>query len=175
MRWWPRAIRLQMLAGLVVLEAFSIVLFAVLLIHQQTIEVYERARHRLAHQATSVALQATEALKQDRPEGVGLSVKMMGEAPSVALAKMTDPAGKVLYVSNEGDPEQYTLDPAERAQIALITRNEPRVFTLGGDRWEGVKPILIDGTLRGYAWVETDRNWDHEELNGILRGTEYFA
>ena len=173
-RWWPRSIRWQMLAGLTLLEVLSLALFAALLIHQQTHEVFQRAQHRLAHQATSVALQAKEALLQQRPVWVGLSVKMMGEAPSVAFAKVTDPAGNVLYVSS-GEPEQHLLESAEKAQIPLMTRDEPRVFNLGMDRWEGVRPIYTGSDLRGFAWVETDRNWDHEELNVILRGTVIFG
>src|SRR5271166_4896818 len=129
-RWWPRSIRWQMLAGLVLLEVLSIVLFAALLVRQQAHEVHERMLHRLAHQSTSMALQATEALQQDRRTWVGLSVKMMGEAPSVAFAKVTDPAGNVLFVSR-GEPEQVELDPAERAQIPLLTSGEPRVFAYG--------------------------------------------
>ena len=163
-----------MLAGVLLLEALSLALFAALLIHQQTHEVFERAQHRLAHQATSVALQAKEALLQERPTWVGLSVKMMGEAPSVAFAKVTDPVGNVIFVSN-GEADQYALEPSERAQIPLMTRDEPRVFNLGRDRWEGVKPIYTGSDLRGFAWVETDRNWDHEELASILRGTVLFG
>ena len=173
-RWWPRSIRYQMLAGLLLLEALSLALFAALLIHQQTHDVFERAQHRLAHQATSVSLQAKEALLQERPQWVGLSVKMMGDAPSVAFAKVTDPAGNVIFVSN-GDPAQYTLDPSERLQIPLMTRDEPKVFNLGKDRWEGVKPIYTGSDLRGFAWVESDRNWDYEELASILRSTVLFG
>jgi PAS domain S-box-containing protein len=174
MRVWPRSIRLQMLAGLVLVEVLSIVLFAALLTRQQTNEVYERAQHRLAHQATSIALQAKEALQQDRPAWVGLSVKMMGEAPSVAFAKVTDPAGNVLYVS-QGEPEQEALDPAERAQIPLMSTDEPRVFRFGNNRWEGAKPIFTGTELRGFVWVESDRNWDQEELRAILRSTVIFG
>jgi PAS domain S-box-containing protein len=121
-----------------------------------------------------MSLQAKEALLQERTQWVGLSVKMMGDAPSVAFAKVTDPAGNVLFVS-AGEPEQYTLEPSERAQIPLMTRDEPRVFNLGKDRWEGVKPIYTGSDLRGFAWVETDRDWDHEELASILRGTVLFG
>ena len=173
-RWWPRSIRWQMLAGLLLLEALSLALFAALLIHQQTHDVFERAQHRLAHQATSEALQAKEALLQERPQWVGLSVKMMGEAPSVAFAKVTDPVGNVIFVS-AGEPEQYTLDASERAQIPLMTRDEPKVFNLGKDRWEGAKPIYTGSDLRGFAWVESDRNWDNEELASILRSTVLFG
>jgi PAS domain S-box-containing protein len=163
-----------MFAALVMLEVLSIGLFEALLIRQQAHEVHERMVHRLAHQASSVALQSTEALQQDRPSGVGLSVKMMGEAPSVAFAKVTDAAGNVLYVS-QGQPEPAALDPAERAQIPLLGNGEPRVFAFGKDRWEGVKPIVTGNDLRGYAWVETDRSWDFEQLDSILRSTMIFG
>src|SRR5271165_1200722 len=125
MRWWPRSIRWQMVAGLVLLEALSIGLFTALLIRQQAHEVHEHMLHRLAHQATSMALQSAEALQQQRTGWVGLSVKMMGEAPSVAFAKVTDPAGNVLFIS-QGEPEQMALDPVERAQIPLLANGEPR-------------------------------------------------
>src|SRR5580704_2116292 len=154
MRWWPRSIRWQMLAAVVLLEVLSIGLFAALLIRQQAHEVHEHMLHRLAHQSTSMALQAAEALQQQRTGWVGLSVKMMGEAPSVAFAKVTDPAGNILYVS-QGEPEPVTLDPVEKAQLAQVDRSAPRVFAFGKNRWESVKAIVTGDDLRGYAWVET--------------------
>jgi signal transduction histidine kinase/HAMP domain-containing protein len=163
-----------MLAGLVLLETLSIALFATLVIHQQEQEVHERMLLRLAHQATSMALQAKEALVQQRPGWVGLSVKMMGESPSVAFAKVTDPFGNVLFVS-EGEADEKPLDPVERVQIPLIVKDEPIVFTLGNDQWEGMKPIYTGSDLRGYTWVETDRNWDHEQLDTVLHGMVIFG
>jgi len=174
MRWWPRSIRWQMLAGLVLLEALSLALFAGLLIRTQTHEVYDRAQQRLAHQATSIATQAKEALLQERPGWVHLSVKMMGEAPSVSFAKITDPGGKVLFVSS-GEPEDKPLNSIERAQIPLMTREEPRVFSQGKGLLEGVCAIYTGSDLRGYAWVETDRAWDDQQLNTVLRGTVIFG
>jgi PAS domain S-box-containing protein len=174
MRWWPRSIRWQMLAGLVLLEALSIGLFTALLIRQQAHEVHVHMLHRLEHQANSMALQASEALQQQRTSWVGLSVKMMGDAPSVAFAKVTDPSGNVLYAS-QGEPEQMTLDAAERAQIPLLAKGGPRVFALGTDRWEGVTYIVTGTDLRGYAWVESDRAWDFEQLNSVLRSTVIFG
>jgi PAS domain S-box-containing protein len=174
MRWWPRSIRWQMLAGLMLLEALSLGLFALLLIRSQTDEVHERARHRLAHQATSVASQASEALLQERPNGVSAAVRMMGEAPSVAFAKITDPAGNMLFVSS-GESEDKPLDAVERAQIPLTTKNDARVFSLGKDRLEGVHSIYTGSDLRGYAWVETDRAWDDEQLTTLMRSTAIFG
>src|SRR5580698_10237710 len=152
MRWWPRTIRWQMLAGLVLLEVLSIGLFVAMLIRQQAHEVSVHMLERLAHQSTSMALQATEAMQQDRPKWVGLSVRMMGESPSVIFAKVTDPAGNVLFVS-KGEPEGMTLDPEEQAKIPQLKTERPLVFPFGKDRWEGVKPIYIAGDLRGFAWV----------------------
>jgi PAS domain S-box-containing protein len=163
-----------MLAGLVLLEALSISLFAALLIRQQAHEVHEHMLHRLAHQADSVSLQAREALQQQRPGWVQLSVNMMGEAPSVSFAKVTDTAGNVLFVS-KGEAEQMPLDSAELAQIPLMSQDSARVFPFGKDRWEGVKAIVTGTDLRGYAWVESDRAWDFEQLNSVLRSTFIFG
>jgi PAS domain S-box-containing protein len=163
-----------MLASLMLLEALSIALLAALLVHEESREVYRRAEHRLADQATSLALQAQQALQQDRPGWVGLSVQMMGEAPSVASAKVTDPAGNILFVS-AGARDQATLNPTERAQIPLATQDLPRVFSREDNNWESVKPIYTGTDLRGFAWVETDRGWDREQLNSILRGTVVFG
>lgn len=174
MRLWPRSIRWQMLAGLVVLEALSIVLFAALLVGKQGREVHERTLHRLAHQATSLALQAHEALLQERPGWVGLSVVTAGESPNVAFAKVTDPAGNMLFVSR-GEADQVTLTPVELKQLKSLKGNEFRVFTLGTDRWESVAPIYTGSDLRGFAWVENDPSWDYEQLNTIERGTTIFG
>src|ERR1035441_10143946 len=163
-----------MLAGLVLLEALSILLFVALLIRQQSQEVHQRMVQGLAHTVTSMALQAKEALLQNRPVWVGLSVKMVGESPSVALAKVTDGAGNVLFVS-EGVPEQFTLNSVERAQIPLMTKAEPRVFPLGKDQWESASPLFTGNDLRGFAWVKRERAWDYEQLNAILRDTVIFG
>lgn len=163
-----------MLAGLVLLQALSIGLFAMVLIRQQSHEIWEHAEHRLEHQATSMALQSQEALQQDRPAWVGLSVEMMGEAPSVALARVTDPAGNVLF-SSDGQPQKAVLDAYERAQLSLIRNAEPRVFNRGKEQWEGVKAIYTGNELRGYAWIRTERVWDREQLNTVLNGTLVFG
>jgi len=163
-----------MILGLMVLEAFSVGLFAVMLINREGQEVRQHALQRLAHQANSVAMQAQEAYQQQRPDWVISSLKMMGEAPSVARAKITDSAGKMLFIS-AGDPAQYPLDAEERAQILLIKGDQPRVFVFDGQRWEGVKAIYTGSTLRGFAWVETDRTWDSQQLTTVLRSTLSFG
>ena len=174
MRWWPRTIRWKMLLGLVLLEALSIALFALLLIRLQDRDVRRHARERLASQANSVASQAQEAFLANRSEWLALAVRMMGKAPSVFQAKVSDPAGNMLYVS-PGLVSKTFLDPAEKAQIALIRGETPRIFTFGKDRWEGVEPIYIGTHLQGFVWVESDRKWDQEQLLILVRGTFIFG
>jgi PAS domain S-box-containing protein len=163
-----------MLAGLLLLESLSIGLFALILIRQQTEEVRLRARTRLSYEASSVALQSSEALLQNRPSWVGLSVKMMGEAPTVAMAKVTDPAGNVLFVS-KGEADKTRLEPTELAQIPLVGHGDPRFFVLDSNRWESVAAIYTNNDLRGYSWVQFDRTLAREQLSSILRDTAIFA
>jgi signal transduction histidine kinase len=163
-----------MLGGLLLLQSLSIGLFVLVLVRQQTQEVYERAHTRLSYEASSLATQSSEALVEERPGWVGLSVKMMAEAPTVAEAKVTDPAGNMLFIS-PGDADQATLTPAELGQIRWMKRGESRCLTLVADQWECSQGIYTGNDLRGIAWVRYDKSWSHEQLNAILRDTAAFA
>ena len=169
MRWWPRSIRWQMLLGLVLIEVLCIALFAILLVRVQELDVTRRIFDRLSHQSTSLALQAQEALEQNRGEWLVNSARIMGQAPSVFRTRITDPSGKTLNVGS-GEPADFPLDPDERAQIRKIRGTVPVVFTFGHHRWEGVRAIYSDNTLRGYAWVESNPAWDTEQLGDMLHG-----
>jgi PAS domain S-box-containing protein len=174
MRWWPRSIRWQMLLGLVLLEVLSIALFALLLLQLQESDVRHRVFDRLAHQSTSIAIQAEEALGQNRPDWVRISVRTMGEAPSVSRTKITDPEGKTLYVSG-GNAAEFPLDPDELSKIQQIHGPEPLVFSFGRNRWEGVRAIRTGSTLRGYAWVESRPSWDSQQVGDMLHGLLVFG
>ncbi len=173
MRLWPRSIRWQMLAALLLLEGLSITLFAVLMFHQQTLHVYQRAQRRLNYEAQSLALQAREAFVQNQPLWLGLSVKMMGQGPTVSRAMVTDSAGKVLYVS-KGNPSEVVLAPIEREQIPLIQGDQAHAFNLGDD-WESVGAIYTGKDLRGYAWVEYNQTLARDLLGSILDDTILFG
>ena len=56
-----------------------------------------------------------------------------------------------------------------------MSSTEPLVFSFGKQRWEGVKAIYDGEAVRGYAWVETDRSWDNEELDTVLRSSFSFG
>jgi PAS domain S-box-containing protein len=173
-RWWPRSIRSQMLAGLVLLEILSISLFAALLTEQQKHRVEVRAQYWLTYESAALASQVAEGLEQQRPGWVNSLVKTTGGAPTIALAKVTDAAGNVLFIS-KGDANQAVLDRDERAQILLAGRDDTRLFTLPGNRWEGVRPIYTNNQLRGYAWVEFDKSAAREQLAAIQQDTLVFG
>lgn len=174
MRWWPRSIRWQMLAGLLVLEALSLSLFAFVLVRQQTRRVYMQARLRLRYDSTFLAMQASEALSQNRPELLDASVRMTVRSPTVEKAMVTDAAGNVLFVSREYAGSDV-LQPAERAQIQFVKPGESTVFTYGDNRWEGVHAIYTGTTLRGYAWVEFDHSAARRQLTALLSDLSVFG
>ncbi len=174
LRGWPRTIRFQLLVGLVLLEAFSMLLFGILLIRQQSRDTYSRAQQRLEHQAASVAAQAVEALKNGRPEMIRIVVRMMGEAPSVETAMVTDAQGKVLFASNDF-ALNHPLQFGELAQIGKIPTNKPYFFTLSSEDWNGVKAIYFQDKLYGYAWVKTEKSWDRDQRSAMVRPTAIFG
>jgi PAS domain S-box-containing protein len=173
-RAWPRSIRSQMLLGLLLLEAISLLLFGKLLVSRQDREIRNHAQQRLEHQATSVAVQAEEALRTGRPEMISFAAQMMGAAPSVDTARVTDPQGNILFVS-QGAIADMPLSRAELAQIPRIPQHQPLFFTLSSSGWEGAMPIYFQGRLYGYAWVTTDKSWDRELLTTLLTSIEIFG
>jgi PAS domain S-box-containing protein len=173
-RWWPRSIRWQMLASLLLLEILSIGLFAALLTRQQQSRVYVRAQFWLAYESEALSSQIAEALEKQSPGLIDITVRTVGKAPNIALAKVTDPVGTVLYLS-KGDADQTALGPDERAEIPAAKRDGNLVFTLPGNRWEGVSAIVTDGQVRGYAWVEFDKSAAAEQLAAIQRDTLVFG
>lgn len=174
MRWWPRTIRWQMLAGLLLLEVFSISLFSVVLVRQQTRRVYEHARARLAYDSTFLAMQAADALGQQRPVLLKSYVKLTVDSPTVETAMVTDPTGGVLAASSLS-PNRNALNLAERAQIPHIKPRQSRVFRFSGNNWEGVHGVYIGNKLRGYAWVQFDQRAAQRQINGLLSDLSIFA
>jgi len=174
LRGWPRSIRFQLLFGLLLLETMSLLLFAAVLIRQERRDTIVRAQQRLEHQAKSVAVQAQEALQGGRPDMIGTAVRMMGQAPSVKDATVTDPNGRILY-SSLTYSVNHQLPLQEFARKLYINGDKPLFFTLGKDNFEGAAAILYQQKLFGYAWITTDRDWDREQLRYMLKYTAIFG
>ena len=174
MRWWPRSIRWQMLAGLLLLEILSIGLFAGVLTWQQMRRTDQRAQYWLEYESKALATQSAEALEQQRPSWVDLAVRTTVDAPIVQSAKIVSPSGEVLFFSSDKQ-EQANLTPIERAQIPLARRDESRVFQTANDGWEAIRPIYTKTNLRGYAFVTFDRSSARQQLGSLLDDTAIFG
>jgi PAS domain S-box-containing protein len=174
MRWWPRSIRWQMLGGLLLLESLSIGLFALLLVQQQRQELSQIARRRLEYEASSLATQTREAMIEDRPAWIASSVKTVADSPTVALAKITDPAGKILYLS-AGDVSTTVLSPVELNELPALKQRGATCLMLASNVIECAQAIIRGGDLRGYAWVVRNNSWAHEQLMSLFGDTAVFG
>jgi hypothetical protein len=174
MRWWPRSIRWQMLAGLLLLEILSIGLFAGLLTVQQVRRTNQRAQYWLQYESTALANESAEALEQQRPSWVDLAVRTVVDAPIVQSAKIVSPSGEVLFFRSARQ-ESSDLSPSEHTQIPLAIRDQSRVFPTGNGGWEAIRPIYTQTSLRGYAFVTFDRSSARQQLGSLLDDTVIFG
>jgi PAS domain S-box-containing protein len=173
-RWWPRSIRWQMLAGLVLLEVLSIGLFAALLARQQIRRTNQRAQYWLEYESTALANESAEALQQQRPNWVDLAVRTIVDAPIVESAKIISPSGDVLFFrSLKKEPAE--LSAVERAQIPLARRDESTIFETANSGWEAIRPVYTGSDLRGYALVTFDRSAARQQLGSLLDDTAIFG
>ena len=174
LRWWPRSIRWQMLAGLLLLEILSIGLFAGVLAEQQIRRTNHRAQSWLEYESKALADQSAEALEQQRPTWVDLAVRTIVDAPIVQSAKIVSPSDNVLFFRSDRQ-EPPDLSAAERMQIPLARRDESRVFHTADGGWEAVRPIYTRTNLRGYAFVTFDRSAARQQLGSLLGDTAIFG
>ena len=173
-RWWPRSIRGQMLAGLLLLEVLSIGLFAAVLARQQNRRTNQRAQSWLQYESIALANESAEALEQQRPNWVDLAVRTIVEAPIVESAKIISPSGDVLF-SRSVKQQSEELSATERAQIPLARRDESRVFETANGGWEAIRPVYTGNDLRGYALVTFDRTAARQQLGSLLDDTAIFG
>ncbi len=174
LRWWPRSIRWQMLASLMLLEILSIGLFAGLLTQQQVRRTNQRAQYWLAYESTALAAQSAEALEQQRPTWVDLAVRTIVDAPIVQSAKIVSPSGEVLFFRSDKQ-ESPNLSDVERAQIPVVQRDESKIFQTANGGWEAIRPIYTRANLRGYAFVTYDRSAALQQLSSLLDDTAIFG
>ena len=174
MRWWPRSIRWQMLAGLVMLEILSIGLFAGFLAQQQLRRTNQRAQNWLEYESKALASQSAEALEQQKPSWVDLAVRTIVDAPVVQSAKIVSPSGDVLFFRSMRQ-EAGGLSAQESAQIPLARRDQSIIFKTANGGWEAIRPIYTGSGLRGYAFVTFDRSAARQQLRALLSDTAIFG
>jgi len=174
LRWWPRSIRWQMLAALLLLEILSIGLFAGVLAQQQLRRTNQRAQYWLEYESTALANESAEALDQQRPSWVDLALRTVVDAPIVQSAKIVSPSYQVLFFRSDKQ-ESPSLSAIERTQIPLAKRDASSVFQTGDGGWEAIRPIYTGSGLRGYALVTFDQSAARQQLDSLLGDTAIFG
>ena len=77
--------------------------------------------------------------------------------PQLSMAKVTDPAGNVLFIS-KGDADQSSLESGELAQIPQMRRDTAELLHTSGQT-DGNAPSQSTpaSDLRGFVWVASDK------------------
>ena len=159
MRWWPRTIRWQMLAGLLLLETLSISLFALLLVRQQTNEAYQPRPNTplLRGHLRGPAGQRGAAAE---PPRLGGPVGQNDGRIAHRRHRQGHRSGRQRAVHQRrrcrpGQARAWRTRADPPASTTAIQGSSPR----HGNRWESVAAIYTGNHLRGFAWVEYDKTW----------------
>lgn len=174
MRWYrPRTIRGQLIFGLIVLEGLVVLVFASLLVHEQTSEIHRHAEQRIQSQANLLALQAQQALSRDEQAYLEPIVHAMLTSPTIRNAMVTSPDGRIIASSNPRLNGEHALKYYEKEHIQ--PSKSIGVFRTPTGEREAVVPIRLDGALVGYAWVYENNTAEREQVYSLVRITILFA
>jgi signal transduction histidine kinase len=169
----PRSIRGQLISGLILFEGLLVVVFAILLVREQALEIHERARLRLESEVNLLALQSQDSLAQGQAGYLVPILRAMINSPAIRTAMVTDTNGRVIASS---DPEMNGKE--------LLTRLEKKhledtpgavIFRVPGGAREAVQAIHVGGQLSGFAWVYEDATAAWQQIYSLIRITFIFA
>ncbi len=77
----PRSIRGQLISGLILFEGLLVVVFAILLVREQALEIHERARLRLESEVNLLVLQSQDSLAQGQAGYLVPILRAMANSP----------------------------------------------------------------------------------------------
>jgi signal transduction histidine kinase len=169
----PRSIRGQLISGLILFEGLLVVVFAILLVREQALEIHERARLRLESEVNLLALQSQDSLAHGQAGYLVPILRTMVNSPGIRAALVTDRNGRVIASS---DPDLVGKD--------LLTRLEKKhmeemagadIFRVPGGAREAMKAIHVEGQLSGFAWVYEDATASWQQISSLIRITAIFA
>ena len=161
------------MVALVLFEVIVVVIFGVLLVHQQQSELENRLHRRLEDQAFLAASQATMALEDNRPEELQRVVQNVAQPDSITAAQVTDLQGRTLAST---DPTMLgKLALSSREKNYLRSMDKPIIFNAKPTEWEAVAPIRVHGRLSALAWVYPNFHPDRQDLRSLLRITVLWA
>ena len=169
----PRSIRGQLISGLILFEGLLVVVFATLLVHEQALEIHERARLRLESEVNLLALQSQDSLAQGQAGYLVPILRTMVNSPGIRAALVTDSHGRVIASSDPGMNGKDLLTRLEKRHLEEMPG--PDIFRVPGGAREAVKAIHVGGQLSGFAWVYEDATASWQEISSLIRITVIFA
>ncbi len=169
----PRSIRGQLISGLILFEGLLVVVFAILLVREQALEIHERARLRLESEVNLLALQSQDSLAQGQTGYLVPILRAMINSPAIRTAMVTDANGRVIASS---DPEMNGKELLTRLEKKhLEDTNRAVIFRVPGGAREAVQAIHVGGQLSGFAWVYEDATAALQQISSLIRITFIFA
>jgi PAS domain S-box-containing protein len=169
----PRSIRGQLISGLILFEGLLVVVFAILLVREQALEIHERARLRLESEVNLLVLQSQDSLAQGQAGYLVPILRAMVNSPVIRAAMVTDINGRVIASS---DPEMNGKELLTRLERKhLEDRPQAEIFRVPGGAREAVQAIRVGGQLSGFAWVYEDATAAWQEIYSLIRITIIFA
>jgi len=170
----PRSIRGQLISGLILFEGLLVVVFAILLVREQALEIHERARLRLESEVNLLALQSQDSLAQGQAGYLVPILRAMINSPSIRTAMVTDSNGRVIASS---DPEMNGKELLTRLEKKHLedTTTGAVIFRVPGGAREAVQAIHVGGQLSGFAWVYEDASAAWQQIYSLIRITIIFA
>ena len=169
----PRSIRGQLISGLILFEGLLVVVFAILLVREQALEIHERARLRLESEVNLLALQSQDSLAQGQAGYLVPILRAMINSPAIRTAMVTDTNGRVIASSDPEMNGKELLTRLEKKHLEDTTRAV--IFRVPGGAREAVQAIHVGGQLSGFAWVYEDATAAWQQIYSLIRITFIFA
>lgn len=171
-RWlWPRSVRGQLVAGLVMLELIVLGVFVMLLLRAERSELLVRTGRRALYEASLSAAEGAAALHDGDSAALAGVLAGARHDPGVKGIEILDPNGKVLAMSaaeNATFPS-LSLAQAASAQQPLLSIDKQ------GHANAAIAAMRMHGQIYGYAIVLPSMKPDLRELHQTLRITLFAA
>ena len=171
-RWlWPRSVRGQLVAGLVMLELVVLAVFVLLLLRAERNELLVRTGRRMLYEARLSSVEGADALHDGDPGELASVLAGARHDPGVKGIEILDAAGKVLAVSATEKVKfpSLSLSQAANSKVPLLSIGKH------GQVNGAIAAMREHGLLYGYVIVLPSTAPDRHELQSTLRITMFAA
>ncbi len=154
MRLTPRTILGQLIAGSLIVQVLVFSTFLAVNVRRGFRQTQERNQQRLMNQTTTLADVLNDPLGKNDPAMLDAVIRSVPISPTIKAVRVTDAQGNTLRSS--GQLATSGLSPEERTILPGLLREPEYHHILSNGAEEGVKPVVVDGAVRGIVWVSPD-------------------